>query len=130
MLNSAKICAFVATTDSERAKAFYVNTLGLKFVSDDQFAMVLDANGITVRVSKVAKLTPQQFTVLGWEVSDIKKCVTDLSKKGVMFEKYGFPGQDDDGIWTAPAVDNATGGAKIAWFKDPEGNVLSLAEYR
>ncbi|HZS48566.1 MAG TPA: VOC family protein [Blastocatellia bacterium] len=130
MLNTAKICAFVATTDSEKAKAFYVDTLGLKFVSDDQFAMVLNSNGINVRVTKVAKHTPQQFTVLGWEVVDIKESVSTLTSKGIKFEKYGFPGQDEDGIWTAPMVDNSTGGAKIAWFKDPDGNVLSLAQYR
>jgi hypothetical protein len=90
---------------------------------------VLDANGTTLRVSKVRDFSPQQFTVLGWEVGDIVKAVTDLSAKGITFEKFGLPGQDESGIWTAPMVDNATGGAKVAWFKDPNGNVLSLTEY-
>jgi catechol 2,3-dioxygenase-like lactoylglutathione lyase family enzyme len=129
MLGNAKLAAFVPTMDGERAKTFYVDVLGLRFISDDQFALVIDANGITVRVSKVREFTPQQFTVLGWEVSDIEKVVTDLSAKGITFEKFGLPGQDDRGIWTAPAVDNATGGARVAWFKDPDGNVLSVTQF-
>ena len=123
MLGSAQITAFVPTSDSERARGFYVDALGLGFVSDDQFALVLDANGITVRVSKVGEFTPQKFTVLGWKVSDIEKAVTDLEEKGVSFEKYGFPGQDERGIWTAPG-----GAARVAWFKDPDGNVLSVTQ--
>jgi catechol 2,3-dioxygenase-like lactoylglutathione lyase family enzyme len=129
MLGSAKIVAFVPTRDSEKARRFYVDILGLGFVSDDQFALVLDANGIAVRVSKVPEYTPYPFTALGWDLPDIEKTVSELSARGVSFEKYGFPGQDGRGIWTAPAVDNATGGAKVAWFKDPDGNLLSLTEY-
>ncbi len=129
MLNTAKLGAFVPTIDAERARKFYVDVLGLRFISDDPFALVLDANGTTVRVSKVGEFTPQKFTVLGWEVTDIQSTVSELEKSGVSFEKYGFPGQDEHGIWTAPAVDNATGGAKVAWFKDPDGNVLSVTEF-
>jgi catechol 2,3-dioxygenase-like lactoylglutathione lyase family enzyme len=129
MLGSAKIGAFIPTSDAEKARRFYVDVLGLRFVSDDQFALILDANGIKVRVSKVPEFTPQKFTILGWEVSDIGKVVTDLQKKGVSFEKYGFPGQDEQGVWTAPVVDNASGGAEVAWFKDPDGNVLSVTQF-
>ena len=128
MLGSAQITAFVPTTNAERARRFYVDILGLNFVSDDPFALVLDANGIKVRVSKVGEFMPQKFTVLGWEVSDIEKAVTDLEGKGVSFEKYGLPGQDERGIWTAPAVNNSTSGARVAWFKDPDGNVLSVTQ--
>jgi len=110
------------------ARAFYVDLLGLRLISDDQFALVLDSNGVTVRVSKVPAFTPHKFTVLGWEVSDIEKLVTELSSKGVIFENFGLPGQDEKGIWTAPEVDNATAGARVAWFKDPDGNVLSLSQ--
>ena len=85
--------------------------------------MVFDANGIMLRVVKAGKFTPQQFTVLGWEVSDIGAIVSALAKKGVKFEKYGMPGQDERGIWSAP------GGAKVAWFKDPDGNVLSVSQH-
>jgi catechol 2,3-dioxygenase-like lactoylglutathione lyase family enzyme len=128
MLGSENVVAFVPTTDGEKAKTFYVDVLGLRFVSDDQFALVLNANGTTVRVSKVPGFTPHKFTVLGWEVSDIEQTVRDLTEKGVPFENYGLPGQDDRGIWKAPLVDNATAGAKVAWFKDPDGNVLSVTQ--
>jgi len=129
MLGSAKVVAFVPTTDGEKARTFYVDVLGLSFISDDQFALVLNANGTTVRVSKVPGFTPHKFTVLGWEVSDIEKTVIDLTEKGVNFENYGLPGQDERGIWKAPVVDNATAGAKVAWFKDPDGNVLSVTQF-
>jgi catechol 2,3-dioxygenase-like lactoylglutathione lyase family enzyme len=130
MLGDARIGAFVPTTDGERARTFYVDVLGLKFVSDDQFALVLDANGVNVRVSKVGGFTPQKFTILGWEVGNIEKVVVELTERGVSFENYGLPGQDEHGIWTAPVVDNATGGAKVAWFKDPDGNVLSVSQFQ
>jgi catechol 2,3-dioxygenase-like lactoylglutathione lyase family enzyme len=130
MLGSSVIAAFVPTRDSAKAKAFYVDILGLRFVSDDRFALVLDANGIKVRVTKVRDFTPQPFTVLGWEVADIEKAVSDLENNGVCFEKYGFRGQDERGIWTAPMTDNASGGARVAWFKDPDGNLLSVSQFR
>lgn len=129
MLGSAKVVAFVPTTDGEKAKTFYVDVLGLHFVSDDQFALVLNANETTVRVSKVLGFTPHKFTVLGWEVTDIEQTVIDLREKGVNFENYGLPGQDERGIWKAPVLDNATAGAKVAWFKDPDGNVLSVTQF-
>jgi len=130
MLSSAKLVAFVPTTDGEKAKTFYVDVLGLRFVSDDQFALVLDANGTTVRVSKVPGFIPHKFTVLGWEVADIEKVVVELREKGVNFENYGLPAQDERGIWQAPVVDNATAGAQVAWFKDPDGNVLSVTQFK
>ena len=129
MLGSAQICTFIPTRDSEVARRFYVDVLGLKFVSDDRFALVLDSNGIQLRVTKVARFEPHQFTVLGWEVSDIEEVVDELSKKGVTFEKYGFLDQDERGIWTAPPVDKTISKAQVAWFKDPDGNVLSLTQF-
>ena len=129
MLAAAKISAFAPTTDYERAKRFYVDILGLSFVSQDQFALVVDSNGIKVRISKAPGFTPQRFTILGWEVSDIAETVSQLEGKGVSCESFGLPGQDERGIWTAPAVENDTGGAKVAWFKDPDGNVLSVTQF-
>ena len=122
MLGSIDIVAFVPTKDTEKARAFYEGVLGLRFVKDDGFALVLDANGIMVRVAK-APFTPAPFTVLGWQVSDIKKVVTGLQRKGVQFERFGFFEQDELGIWTAPTGD------MVAWFKDPDGNVLSLSQH-
>lgn len=119
----SRLIAFVPTKDAKKARQFYEGVLGLRFVSEDQFALVLDANGIMVRVAIVAEFKPQQFTVLGWEVSDIKKEVARLHGQGVHFEEYGIPGQDEQGIWSSPS------GAKVAWFKDPDGNVLSLTQF-
>src|ERR1700685_288101 len=101
MLGSTKIVAFVPTKDPVKARAFYEGTLGLRFVKDDGFAMVLDANGIMIRVSK-AEFTPAPFTILGWQVTEIEKIVKALQQKGVHFERFGFFEQDELGIWTAP----------------------------
>jgi len=122
MFGSTNIVAFVPTKDAEKAKAFYVDVLGLRFIKDDGFAMVLDANGIMVRVAR-AQFTPAQFTILGWQVKNIEKTAAGLQEKGVHFERFGFFEQDALGIWTAPTGD------KVAWFKDPDGNVLSLSQH-
>jgi catechol 2,3-dioxygenase-like lactoylglutathione lyase family enzyme len=123
MLGSMNIVAFVPTRDSEKARSFYEGVLGLRFVKDDGFAMVLDANGTMIRVAKVPEFTPAQFTILGWKVSGIEKVAAALREKGVHFERFAFLEQDGLGIWTAP------GGDKVAWFKDPDGNVLSVSEH-
>ena len=123
MLGSQKIVAFVPSRDFTKARTFYEGVLGLRFVSEDSFAMVMDANGIMVRVTKVQEFKPQQFTILGWEVSDIEVYVSGLKKNGMKFEYYGLPQQDAQGVWSAP------GGAKVAWFKDPDGNVLSISQH-
>ena len=120
MLGSTNIIAFVPITDGERARAFYEGVLGLRFLKDDGFALVLEANGIMVRAAKMKEVTPAQFTVLGWQVTDIENVVRGLQEKGVKFEIFGFFKQDALGIWTAPTGD------KVAWFKDPDGNILSL----
>ncbi len=122
MLGSNTIVGFVPSTDLKKARHFYEGVLGLRAVSEDRFALVLDANGIAVRVadvSSVSGFTPAPFTILGWHVPDVKKAVLGLREKGVKFERYEGMKQDALGIWTSPA------GAKVAWFKDPDGNVLS-----
>jgi catechol 2,3-dioxygenase-like lactoylglutathione lyase family enzyme len=123
MLGSINIVAFVPTKDAAKARAFYEGVLGLRFVKDDGFAMVLDANGIMVRVSKAGDFTPAPFTILGWQVLEIEKMVAALQAKGVRFERFGFFEQDELGIWTAPTGD------KVAWFKDPDGNTLSVSQH-
>jgi catechol 2,3-dioxygenase-like lactoylglutathione lyase family enzyme len=122
MLGATDIVAFVPTRDFEKAKAFYEGVLGLRFVNDDGFALVFDANGVMVRVAKVPEFKPAHFTILGWQVSRIEKVVQDLKKKG-HFEIFGFFKQDEQGIWIAPTGD------KVAWFKDPDGNTLSVSEH-
>src|SRR5258707_997829 len=117
MLGSTNIIAFIPTRDSNQARAFYEGILGLRFVKDDGFALVFDANGIMIRIAKAPEFKPLQFTILGWQVSNIEKMAADLQKKGVHFERFGFFEQDELGIWTAPSGD------KVAWFKDPDGAV-------
>ena len=123
MLGLTSIIAFVPTTHPVQAREFYEQTLGLRFVSDDGFALVFDANGVMVRVVRVQEFTPAPYTVLGWNVKDIEDLVRSLAQRGVQFERYGFFKQDDLGIWTAPSGD------KVAWFKDPDGNTLSVSEH-
>jgi catechol 2,3-dioxygenase-like lactoylglutathione lyase family enzyme len=123
MLGSIDIVAFVPTKDTEKARAFYEGVLGLRFVKDDGFALVLDANGIMVRVARAPQFAPAPFTILGWQVTDIEKIVAALQAKGVQFERFGFFEQDALGIWTAPTGD------KVAWFKDFDGNILSVSQH-
>jgi catechol 2,3-dioxygenase-like lactoylglutathione lyase family enzyme len=123
MLSQQKLTAFVAITDYDKSRAFYEGILGLKFLSQDNFAMVMESSGTKIRMAKLPNLQPAQFTVLGWEVSNIEKIVGDLQSRGVQFDRYPFMPQEGPPIWTAP------GGDKVAWFKDPSGNVLSLAEH-
>jgi catechol 2,3-dioxygenase-like lactoylglutathione lyase family enzyme len=112
----------VSVTDLYRARAFYEDSLGLEFADVDLFACVFRSGEVTLRVTKVNELHPQPFTVLGWEVADIRSEIARLRGRGVQFLIFDGLGQDADGVWTAP------GGAKIAWFKDPDGNTLSLTQ--
>ena len=122
MLADKKLTAFVATAKPDEAKAFYKNILGLKFLSEDAFALEFEANKTVLRIAIVQKFTPQPFTVLGWHVKDIVSAIKSLNEKNVFCEKYDFLQQDKSGVWTSP------NGSKVAWFKDPDGNVLSLTQ--
>lgn len=123
MLTSGKIVGFVLTTDYEKARSFYEGKLGLEFVSLDQFALVMKTGDHRIRMSKVSNVTPLRSTVLGWEVPDIEAVVAWLTQRGVALEKYPFVQDQERGIWTAPD------GSKVAWFKDPDGNVLSVGQH-
>jgi catechol 2,3-dioxygenase-like lactoylglutathione lyase family enzyme len=126
MLGSADIVAFVPTRSPDKARQFYEETLGLKFLLDDKFALVFEANGVMVRVVNISGIPdykPPPFTILGWSVGDIAMEATALQKKGVRLERFPGLDQDELGVWSAP------GGAKVAWFKDPDGNTLSLSQH-
>ncbi len=123
MLTSCPVIGFIATADPARAKAFYADTLGLRLVSEDPFALVFDAAGTMLRVTAVRDLQPAPYTVLGWSVTDVCGAVRDLAKRGVAFRRYDGLKQDDDGVWISPA------GAKVAWFHDPDRNTLSLTQF-
>jgi catechol 2,3-dioxygenase-like lactoylglutathione lyase family enzyme len=123
MLSSEKLVAFVSTTNADRARAFYRDTLGLRLASEDGFALVFDSGGAPLRVALAKEVKPAPYTVLAWDVKDIRATVLELKKAGVTFEIFGFFKQDDLGIWTAPD------GSQVAWFKDPEGNILGVAQH-
>ena len=125
MLELNRIVTFLITANPDPALAFYRDSLGFAFVKDDGFALVFDAHGIMLRIAKTkpGQFTPAPYTVLGWEVEDISEAVKQLADRGVIFERYSQMPQDKDGVWTAP------GGDKVAWFKDPDGNVLSLSQH-
>jgi catechol 2,3-dioxygenase-like lactoylglutathione lyase family enzyme len=123
MLTSGKMVGFIVTTDYEKARAFYEGKLGFEFISLDQFAMVVRAGEHKIRIVKLPDFKPFQGTVLGWEVDDVKSAALWLRDRGVDTEKYPFVADKDLGIWTAPSGD------QVAWFKDPDGNVLSVSHH-
>jgi catechol 2,3-dioxygenase-like lactoylglutathione lyase family enzyme len=123
-LGKFPIVAFVTIVDVERAKQFYRDTLGLRLLEEEPpFALVFEANGIMLRLGMAEKLPPAHGTVLGWDVPDVAATIKELQRAGVRFERYKFMQQDELGIWTSP------NGAKVAWFKDPDGNILSVTEF-
>ncbi len=123
MLGRAELIAFAPSLNLERARSFYVGTLGLTVEEDSPFALALRSGGVRLRVTRVEALTPHPFTVLGWVVDDIAAAVTELRSAGVEFAFYDSVEQDALGVWAAPS------GARIAWFHDPDGNTLSLTQF-
>lgn len=123
MLTQGEIIGFVLTKDYDKARAFYEGKLGLEFASLDQYAMVMKAGGHMIRIAKVPNFTPLQGTVLGWEVEKIEAIAAWLRDRGVAVEKYPFVQDRELGIWTTP------NGDKVAWFKDPDGNILSVSQH-
>jgi catechol 2,3-dioxygenase-like lactoylglutathione lyase family enzyme len=122
MIGKGLLTAFLATANAARSKAFYSKTLGLRLIEDDQFALLFDSDGVPLRIQKVDAVRPHPFTALGWQVRSIRRVVTGLSKRGVVLERYPFLEQDEQGVWLAPS------GTRVAWFKDPDGNLLSISQ--
>lgn len=123
MLETSQLVCFSATTHGEVAKDFYQIALGLKLLEDSSFALVFDANGTMLRIQKMPDHVPAKHTVLGWTVEDIRSRIDELSKRSVRFERFDRLPQDERGIWRTPD------GAKVVWFKDPDGNTLSLTQW-
>jgi catechol 2,3-dioxygenase-like lactoylglutathione lyase family enzyme len=121
-LDRCSIICFAATKQSEQARKFYQDVLDLRLIEDTPVALVFDANGTMLRIQKIQDHRPVQHTVLGWQVGDIRSAVDNLSSKGIRFERYDGLPQDDRAIWQTP--DNAL----VAWFRDPDGNLLSLTQ--
>src|SRR5690349_362977 len=122
MLGREGVVACVATADADRARGFYEAVLGLTLREDSPFALVFDANGVMLRIQKVPSVAPAPYTALGWNVADIRQTMTGLMRRGVAFERYAGLVQDELGIWVSP------GGAQEGWFRDPDGNLLSLTQ--
>jgi len=121
MLESAKLVAFVPSSDLDRSLEFYGGKLGLELGSRDDYACEFDAGGTRLRVTAVKQVPGAPYTVLGWRVEDIEAAVAELSQRGVLFEFYDGLEQDANGIWTSPS------GTRVTWFKDPDENTLSLS---
>jgi catechol 2,3-dioxygenase-like lactoylglutathione lyase family enzyme len=123
MLTSAAGIAFLPSTDLQRSRQFFEQRLGLSVQDVSDFACVLDAGSTTLRVTRVDHLTPQPFTVFGWRVEDLRPTVAELAAGGITCLQFDGLDQDPSGIWTTP------GGDLVAWFTDPDGNVLSLTQH-
>jgi len=123
MLDTARMMGFIHTLDYRKARSFYKDHLGFSFVSQDDFALVVRAGNNLIRIVKLPEFKPLPSTALGWQVEDIEAAVDWLQTRGVVFEKYPFVQDRERGIWTAP------GGDTVAWFKDPDGNVLSVSQH-
>jgi catechol 2,3-dioxygenase-like lactoylglutathione lyase family enzyme len=121
-----QLIGFLNTNDPEKAKAYYGDILGFRLISEDDFAMNFDANGTKIRINKAKNHKPAVGTVLGWEVEDIHAAIRELTAGGVHFEQFNLPfmKQDEFGVWTPP------NGDQVAWFKDPDGNVLSVSRHK
>lgn len=115
---------FLATANAQRSRAFFEGVLGLTFVADEPPALIFQIGGSMLRIQKVDRVHPAPYTALGWEVADIRNAVEHLHAAGVRFERYEGMNQDADNVWQAP------GGAFVAWFKDPDGNTLSLTQFK
>lgn len=122
VLSAASVMTFIATAKPAEARAFYEDVLGLKFVEDSPLALVFELQSAILRIQKVEEVTATAYTALGWQVADIKAAVEELTTAGVTFERYENLPQDDLGIWAT------ADGSAVAWFKDPDGNLLSLAQ--
>jgi predicted enzyme related to lactoylglutathione lyase len=123
VLATSDVIAFAPTKDLRRARSFYEDVLGLSVEDENPYACVLNANGMMLRLTAVAEVAHPGYTVLGWRVTDISVTVTGLQSLGVVFLRYDGIEQDAQGVWTAPSGD------RVAWFTDPDGNVLSLTQF-
>jgi len=123
MRHGATLVAFVSSTDLDRARAFYVDILGLVELETTPFALVLDGLGTTLRVTKADNVTAAPYTVLGWDVADLDVTIDDLTARGASFVRYDGMPQDDRGAWQSPS------GTRVAWFRDPDGNTLSVQQH-
>lgn len=120
---SGQPVAFINVADRDRGLGFYCDMLGLRVRGSDAFGDFLEVEGALIRLTALPDHRAHPHPVFGWNVSDIVAAAKDLRARGVAFTIYDGMGQDDLGVWTSP-----DGTAKVAWFSDPDGNVLSLSQ--
>ncbi|MBI1250771.1 MAG: hypothetical protein GC189_04790 [Alphaproteobacteria bacterium] len=123
MLGKAEALANVGISRPDAARAFYVDTLGLNLISEDEFAIVVSGSGAKVRLSKVPMVTPAAYSVLSFDVKDMAAFVKQAKDKGVMLQRFPFLPADDDGVWTSPD------GARVCWIRDPDLNLIGVAQH-
>jgi len=123
MLRDAPLIAFIPVRDVAASTSYYADVLGLAVTDQNPYAVVLDAGGTMLRLTKVDNFSPQPFTIAGWQVADMAAAVTALHGRGIDFQRFDGMDQDESGVWTAP------GGDRVAWFKDPDGNTLSITHF-
>ena len=122
LLRTGRLIAHAATTDAYRSISFYKTLLGFAVLTNDEYAVAFNCNGTELRLRKVEKVVPWPYTAVGWEVKNIEKVVEQLTSKGIKFERHSFLDQDALGVWRAPS------GTFVAWFRDPDQNLLSVSE--
>jgi catechol 2,3-dioxygenase-like lactoylglutathione lyase family enzyme len=122
MLQASEAVAFLPSEDLERSDRFFQGVLDLPLMSHSPYASVFAVGGATLRVTKVDGLRPQPFTVFGWLVPDLRTAIRELGDRGTVMLRYKGLDQDDEGVWTTP------NGDFVAWFHDPDSNVLSLTQ--
>jgi catechol 2,3-dioxygenase-like lactoylglutathione lyase family enzyme len=120
VLDDAAFVGFIPVRDLDSAQEFYCGVLGLKAVERNPVALLVDTAAGSLRLTSVPEFRPQPFTIAGWLVPDMSSTVAALATAGVTMQRYEGMGQDEQGVWTAPSGD------RVAWFTDPDGNVLSV----
>ncbi len=123
MLAQEKLVAFLGTSNADAARAFYEGVLGLTFVADHEYLVIFDSGAARLMLQKTDAVTPPHGTALGWHVKDLATSMRDLARRGVAFERFDGMDQDEMGVWRPEGP--ATG---VCWFKDPDGNLLSLSQ--
>jgi catechol 2,3-dioxygenase-like lactoylglutathione lyase family enzyme len=116
------VMAILGTADMDRALVFYAETLGLSVIASDAYGTSLEAGGTELRLTNVPAVVPTPYSQLAWRVTDLNAVALALEEIGVTMVRFNHLEQDEVGAWSGP------GGVRVAWFHDPDRNLLSLVE--
>jgi len=123
MLADSRLQTIIWTSRLPEAEKFYCGVLGLTLKGKSHGALVYSVGGGDLRVSPVPSTQPSEHTVLGFAVSDVRAVVDALAARGVVLERFAAFPHDPQGVLRTPD------GAQVAWFRDPDGNLLSIVQY-